>query len=111
MIYLAIPYTDSDPNIRHDHYEWANQIAAKLMASGVHVFSPISHCHPLIEIVELPSTWEYWEQYDRKFLAICDTLVVVRIPGWEKSIGVRNEIKIAKEMGIKIRYLDPELFL
>jgi len=89
----------------------ANQVAAKLMSEGNYVFSPISHTHPIKEVSngKLPGGWEYWEGFDRQFLNVCKKIIVIRIPGWEESKGVQAEIKIGRELGIPVEYIDYDL--
>ena len=107
IVYLACPYSHELPSYREARFHAANQAAAKLMAQGVVVFSPISHAHPIALAGDLPKGWEFWERYDRAVLSCCCKVVVLRLPGWEKSTGVRAEIKIAEEMGIPVEYMEP----
>ena len=74
MIYLACPYSDPDPEVRHDRFMKANRQAALLMAEGLHVFSPISQCHPIALQGRLPTDWNYWKEYDEKILFHCPPL-------------------------------------
>lgn len=108
MIYLATPYNHTDPAIRVARFDAVNKVAAELMRDGLHVFSPISHSHPIALVGDLPKGWEYWAVYDRTMLGICDALVVLMLDGWMESIGVNAEIAIAKEMGLPITYMVPE---
>lgn len=50
---------------------------------------------------------EYYE-YSMSWLEVSDVVVV--LPNSENSMGVKEEIKRAKELGIKIIYLDEEDF-
>jgi hypothetical protein len=106
LIYLATPYTDPDPEVREKRFQVVNKIAATLMANGNHIFSPISHCHPIALAGDLPKEWEYWEKYCRLILRFCTKLMVVCQEGWQKSVGVQNEMKIAEEMRIPIEYIE-----
>lgn len=109
LIYLACPYTHKDHAVMVSRFEAVNKVAAKLMAEGKYVFSPISHTHPIAEASngQLPRGWDYWEGYDRVMLAACSRIIVLRLPGWEISTGVQAEIKIGQEMGIPVEYIDP----
>lgn len=107
MIYLATPYNHADPAVRQERFETVNRAAAALMREGKHVFSPISHSHPIALAGDLPKGWEYWEAYDRIMLGVCDTLVVLMVNGWIESPGVSAEIAIAKERGMLIEYVIP----
>jgi hypothetical protein len=106
MVYLACPYTHPDPKVREERFQLANRIASELMRQGTMVFSPISHSHPIAEY-GLPKDWEFWEKYDRWFLERCEKLLIVKALGWDESIGIREEIGIAKQRGIEIEYRLP----
>jgi len=107
LVYLACPYTHPNHAIMVWRWNSVNKVAAKLMAEGRFIFSPISHTHPIAEEGELPRGWEYWEGYDRRMLKNCDRITVLRLEGWEKSKGVQAEIKIGEELGIPVDYIDP----
>jgi hypothetical protein len=47
--------------------------------------------------------WEFWEAQDRRLLQACDELWVLTLDGWQRSIGVRAEIKIAEALGKPVR--------
>jgi len=102
MIYLACPYSDPDPGVRRDRFLKANKQAAVLMAEGLHIFSPISQCHPIAQAGDLPLNWEYWKEYDEKILSICSELCILTIPGWKSSKGITGEMKIAIQKQIAI---------
>jgi hypothetical protein len=105
MIYLASPYSHPDPAVREKRFRDACRAAVALMQTGHAVFSPIAHSHPLVEH-GLPTDWSFWERHDREHLARCDEVVVLMLDGWQESIGVREEIRIARELGKPVRYVD-----
>lgn len=105
IVYLACPYSDNDPKIRAARFEAVNKVAALLMSKGEHVFSPISHCHPIALQCTLPLSWEQWKAFDRAFIEVSRKVYVLTLPGWKESIGVTAEIAIAKELEIPIEYL------
>ena len=88
--------------------EIAKAIAQIILLSLLYVFSPISHTHPIAEASEgtLPTGWEFWEGFDRQYLNVCKKIIVLRIPGWDTSTGVKAEIKIGEDDGISIEYMD-----
>jgi hypothetical protein len=112
LIYLAVPYTHKDHFMMVARSLLANKVAAKLMAKGKYIFSPISYTHPIAEAGNgiLPRGWEYWQGYDRRILSCCNRILILRLPGWETSTGVQAEIKIGQELGIPIEYIDYEPF-
>lgn len=110
LIYMACPYSHPDMEVRKFRFEMANKAAAQLIETGNHVFSPISHTHP-IELAsngKLPAQWEYWAAYDERMLTNCDRLVVLAIGGWNVSVGVKAEIDIATRLGKPVDYWEPE---
>ena len=107
LVYLATPYSHPDPAVREARFVTVNRVAARLMASGILIFSPISHTHPICLAGELPSGWQFWQAYDRAALAASERLIVLRQQGWEDSIGVTGEVEIAREFGLHVAYIDP----
>jgi sugar phosphate isomerase/epimerase len=108
IVYLASPYSHPDATVRVERFEKVAKVAAKLMASGIHLYCPITHTHPIALAGDLPTGWDYWEQYDRKLLKACGELWVCMMPGWEESKGVTGEIAIARELRLPVRYINPE---
>jgi hypothetical protein len=106
LIYLAYPYSHPNQEVRRARFQAANHAAGLLMKEGHFVFSPISHTHPIAEAGDLPTGWEFWEGFDRAYLQHCHRIIVLRIEGWEQSVGVQAEIAIATEMGLIIDYID-----
>ncbi len=106
MIYLASPYTHDDSTVREARFLAVCRHAARMMGDGLVVFSPISHTHPIAQVGGLPSGWSYWERVDREFLSRCESMVVLMLDGWETSIGVQAEIKIAEQLGLPVEFLE-----
>lgn len=81
---------------------------AVLMAEhGWNIFSPITHSHPVHE-VGLRGDWTYWKKVDIEYLRLSKRVVVLKIDGWQESIGVQEEIKIAKSLKIPVLYMNPD---
>jgi hypothetical protein len=108
LIYLAAPYTHKDRAVMVERFEKINVVAARLMATGLYVFSPISHTHPIADAGELPRGWEFWNGYDRVMLSRCNNIHVLTLDGWKESTGVNAEIQIAREFGMPVYYITPE---
>lgn len=106
MIYLASPYSHPDPAIRQARFEAACRYAAVLMLDGEIVYSPIAHSHPIACLCDLPKDWGYWERSCRAMIGACDILLVLRLDGWEASVGVNAEIDIAMSLGLTLDYAE-----
>jgi hypothetical protein len=103
-IYLASPYSDPDPAVREQRFVAACRAAAELIRQGKTVFSPIVHGHTICRY-GLPLDWRFWERHDRRFLEVCDEVVVLMLDGWRESVGVTAEIAIARELGKPVTFL------
>lgn len=108
LIYLAVPYSHPDSEVRKIRFQKVNVVAAKLMKAGHHIYSPISHTHPIALAGDLPTGWEYWSAYDRALLNVCKKIIVLKLEGWETSKGVTAELNIAKELGLEIEFIEDE---
>lgn len=107
-VYLATPYSDPDPGIRNKRFLAVNKVAGELMVQGNLVFSPISHTHPIALAGDLPKGWEFWKDYDFTFINDwADEVYVLTLDGWEDSIGVTAEIKLAEALGKPVVFLTP----
>lgn len=104
LIYIATPYSDTDFKVSEERFNNVSKYAGKLMQTGKYVFSPISHSHPIALNSNLPKDWLFWEKYDTIMMECCSHMVVLMQPGWEKSTGIKEEIKIANKLGIDITY-------
>ena len=105
LIYLASPYSDPDPGVQRQRFLDACEAAAHLVRQGHLVFSPIAHSHP-IALCGLPGDWVFWAAHNREWLARCDELWVLRLPGWSTSQGVGKEQGMARDNNQRIRYVD-----
>jgi len=106
LIYIASPYTNAEESVREENYRIVSMIAAEIVAEGSVAFSPITYGHTLLKYKEMPSDWPFWKNFCLTFLSKCDKIIVYKMPGWDKSKGVGEEIEFAKENGIIIEYIE-----
>lgn len=92
--YLATPYSRWSAGT-HDAWQQAAKAAGALIAVGVPVYSPIAHTHPIAMIGELdPIDHRIWLAVDAPMMAGAAGLLVLHMPGWDDSVGVRTEIGV-----------------
>ena len=108
LIYLASPYSSSCEATRERRFEAACIATGALMRKGYVVFSPIALAHPIAVRCGLPKGWEYWKQFDETFLSACSYPVVLQLPGWDVSEGVKAETLVADDLGLPTYYVLPE---
>ena len=106
--YLAAPYSNDDKHVRLARFHAINRAAGHLMASGLYIFSPISHGHSIAEDYPLPTGFDYWRRYDAIMLGACDYLIVLTLAGWQKSVGVTSEREMMIELKRPIFYANDE---
>lgn len=106
LIYLACPYRHEDPLIQKKRCAAASFVAKELLSKGQKVFSPLTH-NDLFARLHPEISSEMWMQFDLKILGFCNKLLVLKLPGWEMSKGVKREIVFAKENNITIEEMSP----
>ncbi|HUT91797.1 MAG TPA: DUF1937 family protein [Thermoguttaceae bacterium] len=106
MIYLASPYSDPNPAIREQRFRIVCQVAAAMLRAGALVFSPIAHSIPIAEHGTAPNTWAFWKGLDLEMLARSDEVVVLKLPGWDRSQGVQAEVVRARALGKPVSYVE-----
>ena len=107
--YLASPYSHPDHAIKMARFKQVCIAAGKLMLKGEIVFSPIAHTH----WIEYYGTGtgkghEFWMRQDEPFAKGASKIVVLKIPGWDISKGVKEEIEWAKENNIPVEFMEEQ---
>lgn len=107
MIYLASPYSHSDAAVRQMRYEKAARWAMCFIRQGIPAFAPIPFIHPNLPYLEgVKTDAATWQEFNTGFLCHCSAMYVLMLDGWEHSLGLQQEIKLAKELYIPITYVD-----
>ena len=102
--YLASPYTTHCPETQADYVEASRQAGKKLRKQGYVVYCPLlAGSHPI------PSGWYH---YDLGHLRDCrGGMMVLTLPGWQKSHGIQLEMAAALVLERPIKMLEPEGFV
>jgi len=110
IVYLGCPYSmgeTSNADDRSLRYEQVTRAANILFRSGLNVYSPITHHHQVQKHRPTKMTTREWLQLDFGYLRHCEMLFVLKLDGWEKSLGLISEIEFAKDNQIPIVYVEP----
>lgn len=103
--YLATPYSKY-PGGLDDAWNDACRAAASLLRAGVPVYSPIAHTHPIAVNGGIdPLDYTFWLKIDEAMMAAADELIVVMMPGWERSKGIEHEVRYFTLADKPIRYV------
>jgi hypothetical protein len=106
IIYIGSPYSHPDKDIRIKRFELVSKFAAELVSQGHIAISPITYGHVLLDYKNMPTDFEFWNNFCIGLLKKSDYLYVLKIDGCNESIGLKEEIKFAKENNIKIKYIE-----
>jgi hypothetical protein len=106
MIYLASPYTHKDSTRVERRYLDTVWVMSLLLKQGLMVYSPIVHCHVIVNNHNMPTDAKFWESYNEHFLSLCTELFVYKLLDWDVSYGVSWEIKYAQEHNIPIKFIE-----
>ena len=105
-IYLGSPYSDERTAVQRTRYLQAAEVTAKLLMKGIHVYSPIVHCHELAVRFTLPGDFAFWKKYNLAMLSKASGLAILELPGWETSRGLSEEIRYANSNSIPLQRIE-----
>lgn len=114
LVYTAAPYTVKDEAGKEDFEEVCKRMdiffecETKLAQREIQTVSPLYKHFLRKKNIDLPGDWEYWSKYSETLLVSSDVLLIVKIPGWEMSEGVRGEVLIARNRRIPTFAIYPE---
>ena len=106
MIYLASPYSHHDKLQMERRYLGVVSALRYLIAREKQaIYSPIAHWHPVAVLIDLPRDAEFWAEGNKEMMRLADKVIVLRLEGWDTSVGVKAEIAYANELEIPVVYL------
>ena len=108
IVYLACPYTHPSADVRIGRFEASAHAAADLIHRGMFVYSPITMTHPIdVVMADEGETMgsDYWCDFDEAFMSVCSEMVILTIPGWRDSSGIKREIEFFRAAGKPIRFM------
>jgi Domain of unknown function (DUF1937) len=119
IIYLAGPYSNDAPahrtrkssaEKRIARFNAITEAARCLIEQSAIVYSPLTMTHPIdIRMKHDPGS-AFWVAFDEAFMAHCGRLIVLKLPGWDASSGVANEICFFRQRGIQPEWREPMEF-
>ena len=100
LIYLATPYSKFPGGISIA-FDTAARIASRLVRSGLGIYCPIVHTHPIAIHGGLdPLDHSIWLKFDAVMMQKADAmLIATEMEGWSKSIGIQHEISVFSKAG------------
>ena len=105
VFYFGNPYTNPDPLVMACRAECVDKAAARLLTHDIVTYPPIAINSRWNAYENFPHVWSFWEKTDKSFLCRCDGLIVLKLDGWEESVGLISEIEYATELGMPICFI------
>lgn len=108
LIYLASPYSHDSAKERHRRYNKTLDFTESMLIMGVPIFSPIVYGYPMEST--LGTDYRSWQKFNDAVLDAASAFWVLRLEGWEDSLGVAYEIR-RWEMNALSRGLPPAQYV
>lgn len=67
---------------------------------------PMIQDYALLPHLNVEATWAVWGKHCRALIQVCDEVWVMQYPGWDKSVGVTEEMRIALDNGKPVQFLE-----
>jgi hypothetical protein len=110
IVYLACPYSHESMDVRLARFEASAHAAAHLIHQGKFVYSPITMTHPIDLVMATEGDTmgsDYWCDFDEAFMSVCSEMIILVIPGWDQSRGIKREAEFFASAGRPVRYMIP----
>jgi uncharacterized protein DUF1937 len=100
--YLCTPY-QKYPRGAEAAYDDAAKMTGLLTEHDWFVFCPVVHFHRPSHWV-YPYTHHFWLNKCRPFLELSKGLIVVKMPSWEESVGIKQELEWSDKLNLPVLY-------
>ena len=100
LVFLALPYSHTDPAVRETRYKAAIKKFQELTKRGYQVTCLVIVGHSITVGTDLPFDWKNWETFCLTQLRLSWKICVLALDGWEDSVGLTEEIRVAAENGL-----------
>lgn len=113
VYYLASPYSSAIPKGRKktdvclERHHRIQKYGADLMKMGYICWEPIAISHYKAVTFNMPQNYQFWKVRDRKMIKNSDGVIVVEMHGWDKSVGVSDEVDYAISLGKPVYLYNP----
>lgn len=103
--YVASPYSDPDPAVRHRRFREAVTFITWAALRKIVVFSPVVHWHE--SGAGLPYDFQYWAELNDPMIERSDGIYILKTQGWDTSLGIAHERRLAFLKKLPIRFAQP----
>ncbi len=108
IVYIATPSAGSNSDLSKGRSFLANLTAAHIVKTRNDVvYAPVAMATPIVKMAAAADEKKYEKKVDEAYMASCSSIVVLKVPGWEKNSGVAREIKHFEDTGRPVEYMEP----
>lgn len=105
--YLGSPYSKY-PTGLYDAFFQACRARGLLVRAGILCFCPVVHSHNVAEICGMdPRSHAIWMPSERPIMEAAMGLIVLKLEGWDESVGLAEEIDFFREKNLPVVYMEP----
>lgn len=98
--YLANPYTHPEPEVMQARMAAVNAILKQYTQLGIPAMAAVAYTALMQKDDVCPP--QGWYHYDLGFLMGCESLTLLKLPGYRHSYGVQLELATANSLGMTI---------
>lgn len=107
MIYISAPYTHKDWAVTLERMEAVHGHFLQLAEEMKMSVSPLIVGHQYIDAGMWTASHDFWLPYSEELLKVCSEVHVLKLDGWQESVGVQFELRIAAGLGLPIAFFNP----
>lgn len=111
-LYMGSPYHHpTDKALMKIRALQAANAAAILHARGLQVFSPVAHGHAMVEaypLIKNHTSIDHWRALDRAMLTPSKAMLVLMLPYWRESRGLKFETNLSNKQHKTIYHVSYE---
>ena len=104
-IFLSCPYSHADAEVVEQRFRACNEVAATIVRAGHVVFSQVSMSHPInlcLAELDRAAIGRLWAPVDAFYMDHLEELIVLDLPGWRDSAGIRREMEFFEAGGQRV---------
>ena len=106
VVYLAAPFTSGDPEVQRARKQATMALSDRMVRQGSVVFSPLEYTQSMQARGVFPP--QGWYDFDIAIMKGCHEVLVLALPGWDRSHGVIIETATARALGIPVNVISME---
>lgn len=105
--YLATPYSKYPHGLEAAYHEACRAANLLRETRRIRIFCPVAEFHELAKSLGVdPRDHSFWLAVCRPFMGRAAGLLVVKMAGWQGSLGIAEEIQAFHVMGKPVGFVD-----